>query len=400
MTSQTFVQELVAEGRDKFDRCLPSIEEVFSSSETRNALRLVILGIASEEARSWNWSSLQKDLELLFAFPKGANPEFHNNTVRRFGLALTEQRQRHLHAYLALLACHLLELAPNLRERGLVEQGLKLLDFVPMIERYVASRNHLELRFERNSSMTLRGVYGVIRKALGTDKTDIRLISRHFFMHPDPDASRDLEFNDQSFYVCYRYSESSGQIVKSFLVINSPAYSDNDAFTFVHIHKTKSGRGEVKRISRGALIGFDDAFYFLGGSARSLKGTMDKAMGFKMMSLPVDSFVIDQTLLAGMFLSTSLQWKPVVGKIALVHLGFRTSLGKGMTDESIDLKLLGKDQLAGDIRQLWSGQSKTESEITTAADFVIRQINNRPNKYTAGQDEIFGSLLTGDFDHG
>ena len=194
---------------------------------------------------------------------------------------------------------------------------------------------------------------------------------------------------------------SGPQIIKTFLVVNSPGQSDNDTFTFVHIYKTKNPRGDVvKRISRGALIGFDDVFCFFGASARSLNDTMDKAKGLKVVSLPITSFTYEQRLLGGVFLSTSLHWQPIVGRIALVHIGFKSTLGAGLSDNDIQLGALNtKDELVNDLKSFGGGQSKSDRELSEIAEFVRRQINNKPFvDHTSEIPEIFRSLATENVD--
>jgi hypothetical protein len=387
----TFVADLIARGRTDFDQRAGPIEEFFQSARARGALRLVIIGLAGGARQDANWAALQKELETLFLFPKAASPQFNENTIRRFGLAIGQQRAPNLHAYIALLACHMLTSVPNLRDRASVDEGLQVIDFVHIIKRYLESGNILELNVERSSPVDLRGIYGGVRRALGTDKSDTRAISRAFFLRTN--EREDLTFKDQSFYACYRYSVSGPQIVKSFLAINSPAQSDNDTFTFVHVHMSKSIHGDViKRMSRGALIGFEDTFCFFGASARSIHGTMDKAKGLKIIALPTGSFVYEQRLLGGVFFSTSLRWQPIVGRIALVHIGFRSTRDAGLSDNDMPFDALNSDEdLLKDLKSTLS--ERTQFELDDTVQFIRHQINNKPSIASTPQaSEVFCSL--------
>lgn len=374
----TFVQDLVSKGRAAFGARAGAIELLFENPQARGALRLVLIGLAVGHGDDANWGHLQKDLVKLFSFPKGESPNFNANLVRRFALALRDQRLENLHAYLSMLACHLLKDTPNLRQaRPVIDDALQLFDFAEAIERYLTADDPAALGVTKSGAAGIRTINRLIRQALSIERSDIRKVSRHFFQRAD--RSDDLLFKDQSYYLAYRYSTMRTEIVKTFLVINSPKYNDVESFSFTHIYHVQ--RGNVSRISRGAVVGFDHAFYFIGASARLLPNrSMDKTQGVKVIAIPIESFAHEHRLLAGVFLATGLNWQPLVGRIALVHLGFEQTIGQISEEEARPKMLRTETELHSDLMEELNLPNfpADNAHVEECFAFIIERINNRP----------------------
>jgi hypothetical protein len=83
---------------------------------------------------------------------------------------------------------------------------------------------------------------------------------------------------------------------------------------------------------------------------------------------------------AGVYMSNSLELQPIVGRIALVHLGFKSVLGE-LTDEQVRPGIIyGPDGMADDLRAL----AKIPMVLPQAADAanlaeeILQKINNLP----------------------
>ena len=174
----------------------------------------------------------------------------------------------------------------------------------------------------------------------------------------------------------YRYSTMAREIVKTFLVVTTPAKDNFDLFRFSHIYKTRA----VVRISRGAVVAFQESAYLLGaGARRLLGGRMGRPGGLKVMALPLDDLQVDFRLVPGVYLSTALKWQPIVGRLALVHIGFASQLKKELTDDDIKPRPIRPDEsLEEDVATTVGLPNGTNTDVNPAdiAAFVRERIQN------------------------
>ena len=220
-----------------------------------------------------------------------------------------------------------------------------------------------------------------LRSMIGIDLGELDRICRRFF------DARDLKSvaRERSYYVAYRCSTQPPEIVRTFLIIDGPELSGVGAFSFTHVYEAQ--RKKIKRITRGMLLGLEDAYYFIGASAKLLHGRdeknrprLDRTSGLKMIAIPETQARTNEQVPAGVYMSNSLNVQPIVGRIALLHLGYKSVVGE-LTDEAIRPGIVvSSDKLADDIRGLTkipnvSPQAEDADEL---AKEILMRINNLP----------------------
>ena len=99
--------------------------------------------------------------------------------------------------------------------------------------------------------------------------------------------------------------------------------------------------------------------------------------GLKAFVIPHAAFDPDHRLLTGVMISNSRQWYPVVGRIAMVHLGF-SGLNK-ITDETVGIRFFeDHGQLKEDTVSMCSRLNLEAGYAEKANAYVLSKINNYP----------------------
>ena len=405
------VETLFSKGDAEVLDVLPAIEAFMNNPVRVGALRLVLLGLASKSRKTefsftplfHEWGKL---LGLMGAKGNRATKqraesslEFNENTIRRYVLLENEPRQaKRLTALLALLAAHEIGKVDGVEgsQNRLVKSGRDVSEFIEPISNYVTTRDPSTLAQSPDygrlgGAATERMAAKSLRALFSAQSEDQRNIARWLFARLD--GREVMSFEERSYYVLYRYSTQSPEIVKTLLVIDSPALSGLDAFSFTHIYQARPDI--AKRITRGTLICFPQAMYFVGMSANVLWGLdplgrpkMDHPQGLKVFVIPTTEAQTKHDLLAGVYMSNSLRWDPIVGRIILVHIGFRTEVGS-LSDAVPELRptvLADARALERDLLTLTSIPkcSITREGVPDLARRANIRINNRPFCDSAG----------------
>lgn len=94
----------------------------------------------------------------------------------------------------------------------------------------------------------------------------------------------------------------------------------------------------------------------------------------KLIAVPDHALVPEPRLLSGVFMSASLEGEPIVGRLALLHLGFKHN--RIITEGDVNPRVIGsEDELAQDLAEASSlGYEKPLPNVATKA---LEYMNNR-----------------------
>jgi len=401
------------------------------------ALRLLYVGLATKSPKTgFSFTAAHKEWDRLLGrmairgeraiSQKGDQGfEIGENDIRRYVFLENEPRNpRRKAALLALLAAHQLHSGIDGRSnRRLVQVALDATDFVTPIREYLKTKDPSTLGEQTRlltavqqeepphsagtvgqslgkktiSQAEVEGlVSSALRDLLKVDPDDQKNIARWLF--DETDSTNIQAMKERSYYTLYRYSTHIPEIVKTFLVITSPALSGLGSFSFAHIYMSK--RNRLKRIARGTLITFQRSIYFLGMSAQVRSGRgldtlgrpkIDQPEGLKVFAIPISEAQSGFDLLPAVYMSNSLKWHPIVGRLAMVHIGFESTVGP-LSDANPAVQpaiLLSPEALADDLRKILAlGGPQSKENPAELAKKILIKINNRPHcdRDLAGRD--------------
>jgi hypothetical protein len=399
------VETLFSEGDEVVLKVLPSIAAFMDNPSRICALRLILIGLANKTQKSeFSFSALFNEWNRLLGLmgAKGnratkialdSGIEINEHTIQRYVFLRHEPHDpKRMAAQLALLAAHYVERAEgiNSETHRLIKSARDAAEFIEPIRNFLTTRNLSFLNHDPNAihsrnNNAERTAAQALRALLTTDADDQKNIARWLFGQLDADSV--FKFQDRSYYVLYRYSTLTPQIVKSLLVVDSPALSGLNAFSFTHVYLAR--RDTAKRISRGTLVSFPHSIYFVGMSAHVLRGLdqlgrakVDIPRGLKIFVVPASEAQTDSDLLAGIYMSNGLRWNPIVGRIVLVPVGFRSVVGS-LSDAQKEIRptvLPGPEALEEDLRKISSipNCAVTEGRVADLTQRALIRINNRP----------------------
>lgn len=416
----TAIEELFRRGEEAVYVALADLNSYMLDPVRQCALRTMLLGVARIQRRGqFNWSLLLGEWNrLLSSMPapstrntrraKAETLQLGEHDIPRFAFLENLPRQPMRTAKLALLVAHRAEQLESQPYPGrlLYESGVDACDCLTQISDYlrgdqtaltdtpdeaVAPVDNTEqgtgaaelvdkaLAKAKDGDLEAL-VVGAIRATMQVDKTELQRIQQRFF------DARDLTSvsSDRSYYVAYRYSTQHPEIVRTFLVIDGPKLSGVDAFSFVHFYESPKKR--IKRITRGMLLGFEETYYFVGGTAKVLRGKDDKGRpridrpsGLKVIAIPDAQVRTDEAIPAGIYLSNSLSLQPIVGRIALLHLGYMSDIGELRDSEVRPGIVQGPEQLSNDLRKFSELPNVSlPGKIADVAEEILGKINNLP----------------------
>lgn len=388
MPEQTPVEALVARGPAELSAAVAHLKDFLAKPERRAALRLALLGVVDRRRDERQWQSATADFNRLFdeqvrnRMPEGPL-RFNAKSIMRFALGNFENQDQRLEAFLAMYVIHQVERRPNLiEENTLVTEAFTVGNTLTRVREYLRSGKPAVLS-PHTSGYDVRGLLRTMHIALGTNDDHIKGL-----LFGGAAAAMPI-----SNYVMYRYSTRRGEIVKSFLAILSPDVNDLGCYSFTHVYGPADSNS--RRISRGAIIGFQRSIYFLAGGGMIVERGSTVAplsRGLKAFGVPHSAFAPDHRLLTGLMLSNSLSWHPVVARFAMMHVGFSSRLGD-VTDESAGIRFFSAHDLQTDISEMCATFNLGGPEYAAAAlAYVIEKINNYPKVDLAGGEGLLRAL--------
>jgi hypothetical protein len=170
------------------------------------------------------------------------------------------------------------------------------------------------------------------------------------------------EEQDQSYYLLYRHSTNYGDIIKSFLVIQKPIKGVRNSYVYNSFLRGGVSQGHLSHIFReceGFIIKLVKSFYFLGynytipADRRREPEAYKKQRvtakwspnGIGMLAFEYDDIHASPGLFPGLTMTVAAMSQPIVGRVAMLHLGTKQSFGRAVDDN-----LVMPDELkAGDV---------------------------------------------------
>lgn len=147
-----------------------------------------------------------------------------------------------------------------------------------------------------------------------------RSLSRAFFLSRN--AKDVARVGAKSHYIMYRYSTQIPEIVRTYLSIK-PELMDDERIVFQFQNEYLSPRTTIKRRARGALIPIRDAINFIGLDFEfsSPQDHEDFVGGVNIISTSMEEITVDNYFIPAIQISSSLTWRPIISRCALVHTG-------------------------------------------------------------------------------
>jgi hypothetical protein len=387
MPDPTIVEALIERGPTDVSAAVAPLKDFFSKPERRAALRLGVLGVVERQRDKRQWENATAGFTRLFDKVRDGLPDgplhFNAKSIMRFALGNFENQDHRLEAFLAMYVIHQVETRPNLVDDDmLVNEAFSIGNTLTGVREYLRSGKSVVLA-PYTSGYDVRGVLRTMQMALGTSDDHIKALLFEGTAGAKPISN----------YVMYRYSTRRGQLVKSFLTILSPEVNDLGCYTFTHVYGPEDINS--RRISRGALIGFQQSIYFLaGGGMIRERGSTAASLGrgLKAFAIPHAAFVPDHRLLTGLMLSNSLSWHPIVARFAMMHVGFSSRVGE-ITDETVGIRFFDGSKLQGDISDACAtfklgGPTYAEDALA----YVLEKINNYPKIDLDGSEGLLRAL--------
>jgi hypothetical protein len=372
MQQPTSVESLIGRGQDALEEAVARLRDFFAAPERRATLRLCLMSVIDLNGDDLLWLGAMNDFKALFpdAVREKFSPKaihFHEKSMRRFVLGTHRLVDQRLLALFAMFVAHQIEARPNLLAgREDLETAFTSTDTMDRVRGFL-SRGNPGILLPHTRGYDFRGVLHVVHKALGTENDT----TINDFMFNGAASTKPI-----SNYVMYRYSTKWGEIVKSFLTVLSPAINNFGYFSFVHVYGAEEEG--ARRISRGAVLGFQRSIYFIAGGGMIVDpdaGPSSLNRGFKAFAIPHSSFAPDQRLLTGVMLSNSLEWHPLVARFGMIHLGFTNE--RSVNDQTIGIRFLSRDDLAEDISGLCKLFNLKGANFPADAErFISEKINN------------------------
>jgi len=338
-----------------------------------NTVRLGLIAVTPIVGNDRNWKQCAAKFRALFperAYTFAWNPE----TLRRYVLNTNNRRDRTLRAYLMLFLVSELDQREDLyASSDIMASSGNMRHLVDITADFIGTEDVKSLYREdggTNISAAITSVSNALRSSLDGSS----LFRVLFGIREDDDVG------DSSYYAVYRYSTRLGEIVKTFLAIQTPKASVAKCFSFAHIYPSVARQ---KRVSRGAVLGFDHCIHFVGGSANQTRQGSGRNEGIKVIAIPTGtSNPLAYWLMSGVFLSNALAWQPIVGRCVLVHLGFKSQLKQEIRDDHLNITVLkNRQDVRADLETLDTKVKfleRLDKSISEVEEFVLDKINNMP----------------------
>lgn len=369
---------------ERLERDLTILRSFFDQPAVFGALRLVLAGLMPTTKVGLSYSGFQNDF-CAFMAQTGQNTDLGEHELKRQILQLVNQpKDRDLKVMLGLYCAHVLTLNPLRVEDPRVRPGLECVDFVSRLRNFIEKGDVRALQVSKDEFHQQKPHRGTAERLengsaylrhwgqQGTKKLEI--LNRAFFHLPENFAPT---ARDSSYYIAYRFSTEKGRIVKTLLTIDAAAADGVHDYAFSHIYSARNG---IERITSGDLLLYRRNIYLVGQSARRLQNGTENPSALKAIALNVLDLEIDYKKATGVFLSTALNWQPIVGRFALLHLGFGSKIAAPKKEELGLRANLEKHELKNDIETHLQrdGATHADSDSKDLTEFVLNHANNQP----------------------
>ncbi|AVT77473.1 hypothetical protein RPPS3_34110 [Rhodopseudomonas palustris] len=173
---------------------------------------------------------------------------------------------------------------------------------------------------------------------------------------------------DWSYFLVFRYSTNRGELLKSFLVIQSPDAEFN-GYGFNHFVWGGAKKGQNRYVFReceGAVLTLEKAYYFVGYNyvIGADKRAADPAVfenarvkakahpnGMGLLAAEYEEITRNCGLFSGVAMTLAAAHQPIISRLAFLHLGTKTSLGFDISDRDMQPRELSPKELVGDLKK-------------------------------------------------
>lgn len=376
------------------DRLIEMLSTFLAAPGHETAVRATALALTPKSRNGRDWRSMTNQFRRLFP-PK--TYEIGDEDIRRYIEGLNYPRRKTLKSRLALLCIHMVEANPVLLENDpFANDAFLVNDVFSRVKSFTETKSSSSFATPQSGDLfnTINRIFNALQ--LTPDNGKIRQL---LFGALGPQEDR--TFADTSYYAVYRHSTGKGRIVRTLLALKSPAEGQVNCFSFTHVYN--SGRRPQKRITRGPVLSFEHCAYFAGLTSAEVGRGSIPGRGVELIAFPGLSGLAnpDHKLLRGLCLSHGVGWQPIVGRLAMIHLGFRSELERVVNDVSVAVRAIGTtSELVADLEGLdrdFQISDKVGLPIADIRAYILEHINNvsRDDK-PPGTDTLFRALTIED----
>jgi hypothetical protein len=385
----TSVQAFLADPRA--DHLIEMLATFIETPGNETCVRAAALALVPKARDGKNWRAMTtrfRDLSPSYAIG--------DEELRRYIEGQNYPRRRILKARVALLCTHMAEENPLLLNDPFVRDALHENEVFKRIETFLSGKT--TDAFVSSRGIDLFSMTNKIFDAFQVAPDNGKI--RQTFFGPLGYLD-DRAFSDTAYYVMFRYSAGHGRIVKTFLALKSPAEGQINCFSFAHVYN--AGRRLQKRVTRGPVVNFDKNIYLAGLSSPSIRGGILANQGVELITFPDLGGQVnpDHALLTGLFLSHGVGWKPIVGRLAMVQLGFRSELEQEVNDEVVQVKpFRTRNELLPDLQMLdekFNFSLRSGLTLPEIESYILDHINNmHKSELTQNHDGLLRALTVED----
>jgi hypothetical protein len=398
--AETFVAKIISQ---EHLNLLDEIVDFLALPGKQNALRLVLFAVMLPTPNNTKFNDESFDGELRRIFKKVMS-------FRSYERTLTTDEKRHstrfiyrfmynhhnstrplLPAILAITACHFYETKKGFEKEKfpgklLLENSEKSTSVLAHVSKIMERRLGLKVEEKDEESggnydlsekemANADGLISLLDYATRNERSKNDLMDR-IFPHIS-NQNRDI-VSCKSYFSIYRYSFNKNMIVKSYMTINSPACFGKDetkSVTFTQLYRID--KSQDKRIVQGNGMSFNQYLYFLGPTyyeGRKRSGLAPT--GLKAICLASNNFDKNDSVISAIYLTTGEAFEPLVGRAAVIHLGFDNKI-EGDIENSL-LQELPLEEFSRDISatyEIMPNKSNTPSQIEAKALKIMRNVD-------------------------
>lgn len=383
----TLVETFLQVDEPTYKKALAALVEYLKAPERAATVRLAIYGLAA----GTQWKATGSLYNSLF--PKDRRVELTEHRMSRFVEGRHGAHDDRFAALFSLLVVHEVAKNPDLKKNIFMSAAYTVNDTLHKVSAYLA-HGAAEILFPPADALPYPLLISQCRHQFGLSGDD-GAVARLIF---GPTGVESHRLNDYSYYALYRYGSIRGRIVKTFLAIMSPQVGPYGCFSFTHVYRQNDRK--PLRTTRGGVVSFDEAIYLFGASSTNVARTKPITHGLKAMVIPHASILNDHRCAAGLFLSNAGDWRPLLGRVALLHIGFQSEIGP-LDHEKAGIKVLPDEAaLCADVDahcQRWFDLAERKDEVGVIQERVLRYMNNCPSEDRTtdlSQDGILRALAT------
>jgi hypothetical protein len=180
-------------------------------------------------------------------------------------------------------------------------------------------------------------------------------------------SPRNLPFEqlDQSYYFLYRFA-STGRVIRTFVVFKRPQPQLVSSFTFVTFMRSDPDRfSDWHRESEGLVSKWEWSYQLIGFSYRTNSIFVDdpeqnvaarrdakkRPRHIELYAFEYAEIDLEPGLFSGVTFTSAASNQPVVARVAMLHLGTSSSLGKVLSHKEAKPRVFDPEELQNDLKE-------------------------------------------------